>query len=228
MSRALAICGGIGLNLLILAIPLLIHRDPILSPPLIAFFFLMSIFCGAEMLAGSHDDISSAHADAWSYLPHMSGVALLMVLWVSVYSGATDLSGVHLINTIAALAILAGIWLRYSAITTLKEKFLSHVSLTSEHALICTGIYRYLRHPSELGLLLIGLSVPILLGSTTGGLVFVLTLLPLISIRITVEDHMLGAAFPTEFAQYKSETPALLPRAILTAKHIHTARKDTI
>jgi protein-S-isoprenylcysteine O-methyltransferase Ste14 len=54
-----------------------------------------------------------------------------------------------------------GLIIRYTAIFTLGKYFTRDVSIDKEHQLISNGLYKRLRHPSYVGLLLLTISVPL-------------------------------------------------------------------
>ena len=111
----------------------------------------------------------------------------------------------------AALLISLGACLRLAAVRTLGPAFHSADVVTEDQALVTTGLYGRLRHPSEAGLLLIALGTAALFSSVGALLITLLVLVPATLRRVHVEDEMLGALFP-EHALWKAQVPALLPR----------------
>ena len=86
-----------------------------------------------------------------------------------------------------ALPFALGVALRLLAIATLGERFTHGVELIPGHRLERSGIYRWMHHPSELGLLLIGLGTGLLLGTPEA----TLWMLPPMLLRIRAEEHLL-------------------------------------
>ena len=213
-SKTAAIGLGTLFNLLLLFLPLfaLGERGRVLlaDPALWLFASLIAVFSlleGSASFLVEEADLGPAVA---VQLPYLSGVALLDIFWLSLI----DARGLALGATVAGFAALligAGIAIRVLAVKTLGRYFVSHIALSREHRLITSGIYSVLRHPSELGLLLIGFGAPLLLGSLLGLLLFLFALFPLSLLRIYWEDRSMLSRFGERFVDYQSRTPALLP-----------------
>jgi protein-S-isoprenylcysteine O-methyltransferase Ste14 len=107
--------------------------------------------------------------------------------------------------------MLAGIALRWRAITTLGKYFTGRVQILNEHPLIRCGVYRHVRHPAYTGALVayLGLSL-----SFVNWISFVLIFFPVLFAalrRIQVEEEGLRHAFGKEYVEYSEETKRLLP-----------------
>jgi len=227
VSQKLALTLGVLINVIVISLPLLIvaidFTELMSRPASWIFYFLISLFCLLESNASfGVGSGASVQADR-SFLPYLIGVLVLLLIWVSLYEYSAD----HYLHwqQLPALSILVpssliliGIFLRVISIKTLNRFFLSHIGLVNEHKLITTGIYSLVRHPSEAGLLLICLAVPILLGSLSGLMLTGLLIVPLCLYRIHREDRMMFLHFNDKFVAYKLSTPALLPRFIDLAR----------
>jgi len=82
----------------------------------------------------------------------------------------------------------------------------------SDHELVRTGPYSRVRHPIYLGMLLFLLALAVALGHW----VQLLAALPVFfvgtAIRTRLEDDLLEQSFGESFRDYRSSTPALIPR----------------
>lgn len=111
----------------------------------------------------------------------LSGSTLLLVTVAGLVVGEGALVG--------AVPLVLGIGLRLAAIRTLGDRFTHALELLPGHRLEDEGLYRWMRHPSEVGLLLIGLGTGLLLG--------VVWLVPLMlvpmGVRIRAEERLLAA-----------------------------------
>ena len=87
----------------------------------------------------------------------------------------------------------AGMLLRLWAVRTLGGSFTTTVVVRPEQAIIATGPYRYVRHPSYLGLLILFLGLGLTLGDLASAVAIVV--LPAIALvwRIRVEEAALRA-----------------------------------
>lgn len=82
----------------------------------------------------------------------------------------------------------------------------------TDHQLVRTGPYSRVRHPIYLGLLLFLLAFAVGLGHWEQLVVALPLFLVGTAIRTKVEDHLLEQSFGNSFRDYRSSTPALIPR----------------
>ncbi len=113
---------------------------------------------------------------------------------------------------IAAVAMLAGgLAVRWTAVLTLGTSFSTNVAIHATQTLQTKGLYRWVRHPSYTGMLIIfaavgvyernWLSLGILLIFPTSALLY----------RIHVEEIALTDAFGSEYIAYSKATRRLIP-----------------
>jgi methyltransferase len=95
------------------------------------------------------------------------------------------------LSLLALLTLIAGQGLRYAAILSLKWRWTVRVMTVPGLPLERAGIYRYLRHPNYLGVILEILAVPLLHTAYVTAAVFSLSNLLLLSARIRSEDRAL-------------------------------------
>lgn len=107
---------------------------------------------------------------------------------------------------------LLGLSFRLAAIKSLGLFFTSHIGVTCDHHLVTTGVYRHIRHPSELGLMLISVSLAIIMNSKPALLGAFCVITPLSVLRICLEDALLANQFAEDFRRYKESVPALFVR----------------
>jgi protein-S-isoprenylcysteine O-methyltransferase Ste14 len=112
------------------------------------------------------------------------------------------------------LAVCAlGVAVRLSALRALGEFFSAYVTLQPNHRLVRDGIYKYIRHPLYLSLLLIPTGIALIFAS---GLAVPILILAVIFVfdRIKKEDHLLSQHFGLEFDDYRRNTQKLVPFVI--------------
>lgn len=107
--------------------------------------------------------------------------------------------------------MIVGLAVRWAAVLSLGRAFSTNVAIHHRHALRTSGLYRWVRHPSYLGMLLIfgsigvwkanWLSLAIVLVFPTAALLY----------RIHVEERALLEAFGEDYRQYRENTHALVP-----------------
>jgi len=112
---------------------------------------------------------------------------------------------------IGIVLMVAGIVFRQWAIWVLGRFFSTRVRIVSDHRIVMEGPYRFLRHPSYTGMLMILLGLG-LASRTWLGTVIILALFSLvISYRIKVEEDALKAEFGTDYVEYAKKTKRLFP-----------------
>jgi protein-S-isoprenylcysteine O-methyltransferase Ste14 len=101
-----------------------------------------------------------------------------------------------------AFSVIARRWLggNWSGMVTLKQ----------DHELICTGPYRWVRHPIYTGLLLAVLGWAIALGEWRGLIALALTTVALLR-KISIEERFLAQQFRAAYGSYRDAVPALVP-----------------
>lgn len=112
----------------------------------------------------------------------------------------------------AALFLLAfGLIIRWTAIRTLGQAFSANVAIKHSQKICSDGLYRFLRHPSYLGMLLIFLAAGLHSRNWTGlGVAFIPTAVAVLY-RIHIEEIALREAFGEEYFAYSRATKRLIP-----------------
>jgi protein-S-isoprenylcysteine O-methyltransferase Ste14 len=147
----------------------------------------------------------------------------LIVLWIVIFGSMS--AGSWLGATNQPTAFHAGEWLRYvclgllalglairwTAIYTLGKAFSANVAIHATQRLNQSGLFRWMRHPSYTGLLLIFLAVGLNTRNWLGLGIIVLLPLAALLYRIHVEEVALTGAFGTEYVEYSRRTKRLIP-----------------
>jgi protein-S-isoprenylcysteine O-methyltransferase Ste14 len=92
----------------------------------------------------------------------------------------------------------------------LGKRFSGLVAIQPDHSLVTDGIYRSLRNPSYLGMLVIAVGWALAFRSGVGLLLAGLTVIPLIA-RIHSEEALLRAQFGGEYEAYCARSWRLIP-----------------
>jgi protein-S-isoprenylcysteine O-methyltransferase Ste14 len=154
---------------------------------------LVALFVGSVIAWAALEAMASS-GEPHERLPReiATGVALLAVHACAI--GEHVLRG---ITTAPAMVVMgatllgAGIALRVTAIRALGPAFVS--TTTTPIRLVRTGPYRYLQHPSEVGLLAAAVGGAALLGSGIAAVVIAIVLVPLSVVRCAAEDRTIAA-----------------------------------
>lgn len=107
---------------------------------------------------------------------------------------------------------LLGLIVRWTAIMHLGRFFTVNVAIAEDHRLITTGPYRYVRHPSYAGSLLIFLGFGLCTLNYYSLAVIFLPVCVAFLWRIRVEEEALRGAFGERYDSYARSTGAVLPR----------------
>ena len=105
----------------------------------------------------------------------------------------------------------AGLAIRGVAIATLGRAFSVNVAIRESQQLKRSGLYRVVRHPSYLGLLLIFLAIGLHARNWLSLAVLMLPATAALLYRIHVEELVLRKAFGSEYKDYSRQTRRLVP-----------------
>ncbi|MFO1010868.1 MAG: isoprenylcysteine carboxylmethyltransferase family protein [Planctomycetota bacterium] len=108
-------------------------------------------------------------------------------------------------------AMGVGLVVRWWAVLVLGRFFTVDVAIVSGHELVERGPYRFVRHPSYTGLVLVLLGVCGVLGSALSALVLLACALPPLAWRIAVEERTLAREFGARWTEYAARTKRLVP-----------------
>jgi protein-S-isoprenylcysteine O-methyltransferase Ste14 len=114
------------------------------------------------------------------------------------------------IRWLGVVLFAAGGMLRIWPVFVLGRRFSGLVAIQPGHTLVTGGIYRHVRHPSYLGLLVNSLGWAFAFRSGVGLLLTALLIPPLLA-RIHAEEQLLGAQFGDEYEAYRARTSRLIP-----------------
>ena len=176
---------------------------------LVLVLFALSIvafFAGGNLSPG----VREARGNRWV-------IAVFAVIgFLNVYLPAyTDRNEVWSIDgdTIRWLGVVlfaAGGTLRIWPVFVLGNRFSGLVAIQPGHALVTSGVYGVIRHPSYLGLLINSLGWSLAFRSGVGVILTLLLIPPLIA-RIHAEENLLRGEFGDEYKTYCSHTSRLIP-----------------
>jgi protein-S-isoprenylcysteine O-methyltransferase Ste14 len=114
------------------------------------------------------------------------------------------------IRWLGVVLFAAGGALRLWPVFVLGRRFSGLVAIQPGHRLVMSGVYRVIRHPSYLGLLINALGWALAFRSAVGVLLTALMIPPLVA-RIRAEERLLRTQFGAEYDAYCRRTSRLLP-----------------
>ena len=111
-------------------------------------------------------------------------------------------------TTMVLISIIGRNW----AIRSLGPYHSIHVEIRDAHPLIQSGPYQFVRNPYYLTNLVEIVGLPLLVGSVFGLLVAVCLYVPLLVVRLVIEENALGEKLGDLFAAYKKQVPRIIPK----------------
>jgi protein-S-isoprenylcysteine O-methyltransferase Ste14 len=116
------------------------------------------------------------------------------------------------LRSAGVLVMWLGLALRVSAIAALGGAFRTTVEVDPGQAVVCTGPYKWIRHPSYTGLLLIVLGFGLTVGNWLSLAACVVVPLPALVRRIRIEEAELNRVLGDAYRIYASGKARLIPR----------------
>ena len=165
-----------------------------------------AFFSDVNLSSGEREDRSNR----WVFLPLL--VLGLLSAFLPAYTerqGWWVLDG-ETIRWLGVFFYLAGGALRIWPIFVLGRRFSGLVAIQPGHELVTDGIYRVIRHPSYLGMIILMLGWALAFRSGLGVLLAALTVPPLLA-RIRSEETLLRLQFGDEYDAYRRRTSRLIP-----------------
>jgi protein-S-isoprenylcysteine O-methyltransferase Ste14 len=186
---------------------------PLLADPARAAFCgtvlaitLVALCSPVHLGSGEREDPAGRQPVAWA------AAGCLVLAWLMPFMDRRD---VWTIDGQAArwlgvgLLAVGGV-LRVWPMFVLGHRFSGLVAIQRDHELATEGPYRYVRHPSYLGMMLGMLGWALVFRSSVGVVATALGLVPLVD-RIDTEERLLASRFGDRYAGYRRRTWRLVP-----------------
>lgn len=109
------------------------------------------------------------------------------------------------------LCLLLGLWIFQRSHADLGTNWSVSLEVREKHTLITQGIYRRIRHPMYLALLLIGVGQGLVLPNWVTGPSYVVSMLLLFALRVGPEERMMLEQFGKDYEAYMATTKRLIP-----------------
>ena len=167
---------------------------------------LVGLFAGGNLSSGERED----RTNRW-VLP----IFFLLSLLDGYLPALTDrlnfwtMDG-DTIRWIGVVLVAAGGGLRLWPVFILGNRFSGLVAIQPGHTLVTNNVYRYIRNPSYLGLLVMAAGWALAFRAAVGLLLAALFVPPLIA-RMRAEERLLQSQFGEEYEAYRKRTWRLIP-----------------
>lgn len=181
-------------------------------PPLIALAVVFLALGIAALFAGGNlsRGIREARENRWVIV-----VVSLIGLLSAFVPAWTDRLGFWTIDGDAirwtgVVLVASGGALRIAPVYVLGDRFSGLVAIQPNHALVTSGVYGVIRHPSYLGLLTLSVGWALAFRSIIGVLLALLYIPPIV-VRMNAEEALLRSEFGAEYDAYRAKTSRLIP-----------------
>ena len=104
-----------------------------------------------------------------------------------------------------------GFILRFYSIFYLGRFFTTNVTIATDHRVVDSGPYRFIRHPSYLGMLMLYLGICLCIGNWATTLIMCIPIFVALLYRMKVEEAALYEALGQPYADYMKRTKRLIP-----------------
>ena len=171
-----------------------------------AAMVVAGLLSSANLSTGEREDRSNR------WIIGALGLIGLLSAWLPAYTDRKEfwvLDG-DAVRLLGVVLYAGGGALRLWPVFILGRRFSGLVAIQPGHTLVTDGIYRVIRNPSYLGLLILSLGWALAFRSGAGVLLAVLNIPPLIA-RMNTEERLLHAQFGKEYEAYRARTWRLLP-----------------
>jgi len=165
-----------------------------------------ALFSSANLSVGEREDRSNRWVIA------ALGVIGLLSAWLPAYTERKEFWTIDgdTVRWIGVILYASGGALRLWPVFVLGRRFSGLVAIQPGHTLVTDGIYRSIRNPSYLGMLVLSLGWALAFRSLAGVLLVVLMILPLVA-RIRSEEALLRSQFGRQYDDYCARTWRLVP-----------------
>jgi protein-S-isoprenylcysteine O-methyltransferase Ste14 len=181
-------------------------------PARIALAIALSLSAGAALFSGGNLSPGEREDRANRWVLMAFALIGLLSAYLPAYTdrkGFWTLDG-DAVRWLGVALFAAGGALRLWPVFVLGRRFSGLVAIQPGHALVTTGVYGVIRHPSYLGLLINSLGWALAFRSGVGVLLTALLIPPLLA-RIRAEETLLHSQFGGEYDAYRSRTWRLIP-----------------
>jgi len=165
-----------------------------------------AMFTSGNLSSGRREDTKNR----WIFVPIL--VLGLVLGWLPAYTDRREIWAIDgdAVRYLGLALFVVGMILRLAPVFVLGRRFSGLVAIQEDHELVTDGLYRIIRHPSYLGLLVGLFGWALVFRSAIGVLVSLLLVPPLVA-RMNSEEALLESEFGERYSDYRRRTWRLLP-----------------
>ena len=141
----------------------------------------------------------------------LTGFVLPIVWLATSHLAFADYNGYALPLTAGCLCYALSLWLLSRVAWNLGKFWSPTLQLKENHQLVTKGVYRRIRHPMYLSLLLFSVGNALALPNCLAGPAMMFAMLAVIAFRVGPEERMLLEEFGEEYEAYRKRSYRLIP-----------------
>lgn len=143
----------------------------------------------------------------WS--AYLFGIACYF-LWPIWFPSTTITTNQVVVFYLGIILLFFGSWVRWWSIKTLGKYFTTTISVDTDHTVVDHGPYRFVRHPSYTGLIIMTLGLGLLITNWASVCTLVIVFLAGLWYRIKTEENLLTAILGAPYIEYCQRVPKRL------------------
>jgi len=178
--------------------------------PPVSFFGILVGLSEIFLARRSKSNAISRRSLAPIWLVSVTGVAVAILVAGRLHSWWNLWQSKALLAFCCGL-VLFGLALRWYSIIYRAHFFTTNAAITSDHRLVDSGPYRFVRHPGSAGILMAILGLALSFGNWASGLVLFVPVSAVILWRIQVEEQILISGLGDAYRNYTKQTRRLIP-----------------
>ena len=181
-------------------------------PALVAVTIVLFVLAGASLFTRGHLGAGVREDRSNRWVIAALGILGLLAGFLPAYTDRLgfwtfDGEGVRWLGF--ALFVVGGV-LRIAPVFVLGRRFSGLVAIQPDHRLVTDGLYKIIRNPSYLGLIVNALGWSLAFRSGVGVALTLLMIVPLVA-RMNAEERLLADQFGAEYEAYRARTWRLIP-----------------
>ena len=165
----------------------------------------------ARLRRGGGTGVTTSDRGSMLVLWFVIGSSIGMAFWAAAAYASTAIHAGPWLRAVSLALLATGLLVRITAIYTLGRSFTANVSIHATQTLHRSGLFRYLRHPSYTGMLLIFLALGLRLQNWLSLAIVLVPPFAALLYRIHVEEAALTGAFGEQYTEYSRTTKRLIP-----------------
>lgn len=144
----------------------------------------------------------------------LAGLCLYVIPGVYAFTGfpgSLDRPFIPAVGWLGLLVLCGGLWLFFQSHADLGKNWSISLEVRERHALVQTGIYRFIRHPMYASFFVLALAQFLLLPNWVAGVAGLVGVGVLYAFRVRNEERLMRETFGSDYVHYTTKTKRLVP-----------------